>query len=169
MANSPLIFPQGHAASDPCGCHSFVSFRNDPRPRARSYRRAECALPFAGKGPRDWRQAFASRLPEGFVEGVAGSADGSDGVALAAPRERLAQAPDMDVDRAFVDLRRLAPHAVEELRAREHPARLLQKIFAQPELGRAEVDVANPAPHPPRLPVEIEIAGIETLGDPLGP
>src|ERR1700677_4532698 len=76
-----------------------------------------------------------SRLPEGFVEGVAGSADGSDGVTFAALREGLAQAPDVDVDRALVDLRRLPPHAVQELRAREHTARLLQEIFEQPELG----------------------------------
>jgi hypothetical protein len=74
----------------------------------------------------------------------------------------------VDIDRVFVDLRRLAPHAVEQLRAREHPARLLQEIFEQPELGRAEVDVANAPPHPPRLPVKIEIARTETLGDPLG-
>src|SRR4029077_11882354 len=87
------------------------------------------------------RSAF-SRFTEGFVEGVAGSAHGSDGVAFAPARQRLAQAPDMDVDRAFVDLRRLAPHAVQELRAREHPAGLLQEIFEEPELGRTEVDVA---------------------------
>src|ERR1700722_19576987 len=110
-----------------------------------------------------------SRFSEGFVEGVAGSADGSDGIAFAAAGERLAQAPDVDVDRAFVDLRRLPPHAIQQLRAREHPAGLLQEIFEQPELGRAEMDVARAAPHPPRLPVEIEIARIETLGDPLWP
>src|ERR1700728_4714056 len=85
-------------------------------------RRPGCAPPFTGGGAK----RALSRFPEGFVEGVAGSADGSDGVAFAAPRERLAQAPDVDVDRAFVDLRRLAPHAVQELRAREHPPRLLQ-------------------------------------------
>jgi hypothetical protein len=31
------------------------------------------------------------------------------------------------------------------------------------------MNVANAALDPPRLPVEIEIAGIETLGDPLRP
>ena len=73
----------------------------------------------------------------------------------------------MNVDRALVDLRCLPPHPVEQLRAREHPPRLLQQIFEQPKLGRPKMDVAHAAPHPPRLPVEIEIAGIETLGDPL--
>src|ERR1700679_3397547 len=96
-----------------------------------------------------------SRFSEGFVEGVAGSADGSDGIAFAAAGERLAQAPDVDVDRAFVDLRRLAPHAVQEVRARKPPPRFLKKIFEQPEPGRPEVDAAHAPPHPPRLPVEI--------------
>jgi hypothetical protein len=66
---------------------------------------------------------IASRLSEGFVDGVAGAADGSDGVAFR-------KTTDMDVDRAFVDLRRLSPHSVQELRAREHPPRLFQDIRA---------------------------------------
>src|SRR5580692_7398679 len=104
---------------------------DDRRIRTRSWASTGCAL-FAGRSSNWSRPGRAiSRLPEGFVEGVACAADGSDGVALAAPRERLAQAPDMDVDRAFVDLRRLAPHPVQELRAREHPPRLLQEIFQQ--------------------------------------
>src|ERR1700722_19716998 len=86
-------------------------------------------------------------LSEGFVEGVAGSAHGSDRIALAPARQSLAQASDMDVDRAFVDLRRLAPYAVQELGAREHPAGLLQEIFEQPKFGRTEMDVAHAAPN----------------------
>ena len=30
------------------------------------------------------------------------------------------------------------------------------------------MDVAHSAPHTPRLPVQFEISGIETFGDPLG-
>src|ERR1700729_3384861 len=86
-----------------------------------------------GTGARP--EYLTSRLAESFVEGVAGAAHGSDRIAFAPARQRLAEAPDMDVDRAFVDLRRLAPHAVQQLRAREHPAGLLQKIFEQPKLG----------------------------------
>ena len=74
----------------------------------------------------------------------------------------------MDVDRALVDLRRLPPDAIEQLRAREHPARLFEQIFEQAELGRAEMDVARAAPHPPGFAIEVEVAGIEAIGDTLG-
>ena len=40
---------------------------------------------------------------------------------------------------------------------------------ARPELGRPEMDVANARASRAAFPVEIEITGIETLGDPLGP
>ena len=43
----------------------------------------------------------------------------------------------MDVNRAVVDLRVLPPNAVEELSAGEHPARLFEEKFEQPEFGRA--------------------------------
>src|ERR1700722_18356325 len=110
--------------------------REDPMPDAVA---SSTWLHGAGHGllekpPKPQRLANIQACPEvlsrvfseGFVEGVAGSAHGSDGIALAAARQRFSQAPDMDVDRALVDLRRLAPHAVQELRAREHPAGLLQ-------------------------------------------
>src|SRR6185437_15129624 len=106
---------------------------------------------------------------EGIVERVPGPAHGADRIPLTPSRQRLAQAPDMHVHRAFVDLRRMSPHGVEQLRARKHPAGLFQKIFEQPEFRRTEVDLARAAADPPPLPVEIEIAGVETLGDPLGP
>ena len=88
----------------------------------------------------------ASNLPEGFVEGVAGAANGADRITFAPPRQRLAQPPDVDVDGALVDLRRLPPNRIEQLGAREHPAGLFEQIFEQPKIGRAEADVALAAP-----------------------
>ena len=65
----------------------------------------------------------------------------------AAGVERLAQPPDMHVDGAHLDLRILAPDPVEQLLAREHPARMLQEMPQQAEFGRAEMDRLAGARH----------------------
>src|SRR5271165_7518933 len=119
---------------------------------------------FVSTGANSW----TLRLAEGLVEGVAGAANGTDWIALAPPRQRLAQPPDMNVDRALVDLRGLPPDAVEQLRAREYTARLLQKIFEKTELRRTEMDIAGAPPHPACFAVEIQVAGVESIGDALG-
>src|SRR6201989_3527329 len=80
------------------------------------------------------------RFREAVVEGVAGAADGADRILLAAGIEQLAQAADMHVDGALVDIDVAAPDAVEQLLAAEHPARMLQEELQQPVLGRAEID-----------------------------
>ncbi len=82
--------------------------------------------------------------------------------------EDLAQAPDMHVDGALVDIDVAAPHAVEQLLARVHAAGALHQEFEQAELGRAERDLAAAAKHAAALAVELEIAGVEHVGDPLG-
>jgi hypothetical protein len=76
-------------------------------------------------------------LAEALVEGIAGAAHGADRVGGAAAVERAAQAADVDVDRALVDIDVAPPHAVEQLLAREHPARALHEELEQAELGRA--------------------------------
>src|SRR5580693_4627676 len=59
----------------------FLLKMDDRRIRTRSWASTGCALLFAGRSSNWSRPGRAiSRLPEGFVEGVAGSADGSDGV-----------------------------------------------------------------------------------------
>src|SRR5271165_5958646 len=118
---------------------------------------------FVSTGANSW----TLRLAEGLVEGVAGAANGTDWIALAPPRQRLAQPPDMNVDRALVDLRGLPPDAIEQLRAREYAPRLFQKIFQETELRRTEMDVAGAAPHPAGFAIEVEVAGIEAIGDAL--
>src|ERR1700749_3516171 len=87
------------------------------------------------------------RLGEAVVQRVAGAAHGADRILLAARIEQLAQAADMHVDGTLVDIDVAAPAAVEQLLAREYPARMLQEEFEQPIFGRPEVDRAARARH----------------------
>src|SRR5258708_39715403 len=78
------------------------------------------------------------RAAEAVVERVARAADGADRVSLAAAVERLAQPADMDVDGALVDIDLRAPHRVEQLGARKHPAGPFHQEFEQPVFSRAK-------------------------------
>jgi hypothetical protein len=49
------------------------------------------------------------------------------------------------------------PDKVEQLRPREHPARLLEQIFEQPKIGRPEADFAIPTADAPGEPAQIEV------------
>src|ERR1700722_14610796 len=110
----------------------------------------------------------STRLAEPIVERIAGAAYGADRIDGVAAVERLAQATDMDVDGALVDIDVAAPYPVEQLLAREHPAGAFHQEFEQPELGRAEIDRAGRAGHALFLAIELEIADVEHHGDPLG-
>src|SRR5205085_2116541 len=72
-------------------------------------------------------------------------------------RERFAQSPNMDINGAQFDFRVLAPYLVEQLLARKHPARLLQEMPQQAELGRAEVDRLSGARDPVRHEIHRDI------------
>ena len=52
----------------------------------------------------------------------------------------FAQAADMDVDGARLDIDVAAPDAVEQLLAREHPAGAFHQEFKQAVFGRPEID-----------------------------
>src|SRR5262245_22186206 len=79
-------------------------------------------------------------LGEAVIQRVAGAADGADRVLLATRVEQLAQATDVDVHGALVDIDVAAPYAVEQLLAAEDAAGMLEEEFEQPVLGRTEVD-----------------------------
>src|SRR5574341_1411162 len=55
-------------------------------------------------------------------------------------RERLAQSPDVDVDGALLDEHVLAPHFVQEPRAREDANRMGHEKVEQAKLGGPQVD-----------------------------
>ncbi len=107
-------------------------------------------------------------LAEAVVERIAGAADRADRIDLVAAVERLAQAADMDVDGALVDVDLAAPDAVEQLLPREHPSRPLHQEFQQPVFGRAEIDGAAAARHSLLLAIDLEVAEAEHVGEPLG-
>src|SRR5580693_6000937 len=84
-------------------------------------------------------------LRKPVIQRVAGAAYGADRILLAAGVEQLAQAADMHIHGAFVDIDVAAPDAVEQLLAAEHPARMLEEKLQQAILGRAEIDRASRA------------------------
>src|SRR6202035_5627722 len=90
--------------------------------------------PPSGPGGRDSSPRDSGRLGEAVVERVAGAPDGADRVGHAAAVERLAQAADMDVDGALVDIDVAAPHLVQQLLAGKHPAGAFHQEFEQAEL-----------------------------------
>ena len=73
----------------------------------------------------------------------------------------------MDVDRSLLDLGRLAPSPSSNC-VREYAAGPFQEIFEEAELDRSEMDLALAAPHPARFTIELEVAGVELIGDTLG-
>src|SRR5256885_8169387 len=84
--------------------------------------------------------ALRLRLREPIIQRIAGAAHGADRVLLAAGIEQFAQASDMDVDGALIDIDVAAPDAVEQLLAAEDAAGMLEEKFQQAIFGRAEVD-----------------------------
>src|SRR5690606_6405831 len=78
-------------------------------------------------------------------------------IGLPGPAEGLAQAADVDVDRALVDIGIAPPDVIEQLLAREHATRPQHEEFEQPIFGRAEVNRLTAPAHAAGLPVEFEV------------
>src|SRR5262249_3796406 len=104
------------------------------------------------------RQRRRRSLREAVVERVAGAAHGANRGLLAARIEQLAQAADMHVDGALVDIDVAAPDAVEQLLAGEHPAGVLKEEFEQAVFGRTEIDWTARARDAALLAVELDVA-----------
>src|SRR5262245_3004956 len=115
---------------------------------------------------RHWLQS--RRLPKPVIERVAGAANGADRIGIVTAVERLAQPAHMDVDGALVDVDFAAPHAVEELFAREYATGPLHQKFEQAIFGRAEIDRAAGARDPLLLAVDLEVAEGQHVREPLG-
>src|SRR4029077_21128848 len=69
----------------------------------------------------------------------------------------LAQVADVRLDDPSVASEVVLPDVIEDLRLREHLARVQQQIAQQRELGRAEIDATLAAANLSRLLVEFEI------------
>src|SRR6185437_258415 len=106
-------------------------------------------------------------LHEAIVQRVAGAAHGADRVLLAAGVQKLAQAADMDVDGALVDINVAAPDAVEQLLAGKHPPGMLEEKFQQAIFGRTEIDRTARARDAALFAVEFDVAIGQYGGEPL--
>ncbi len=88
---------------------------------------------------------------------------------ISRPRfRRFAQASDMHIDGALIDIDVAAPDGIEKLRAAIDPAGILHEMLEQAELGWRQSNVARRPCDPPRAPVERDVAGLEQLGDGIG-
>jgi len=74
-----------------------------------------------------------------LVERVAGGAHGANQVVGAVHVDRLAEPPDMRVDRAHLDIDLVSPDRVQELLAGEHAGRVLEEMLQEPKFGRPEM------------------------------
>src|SRR5579859_5827679 len=117
----------------------------------------------AGRDRPDLSRAFH----EAIVECIAGTAHGADRVGGAAAVERLAQAPDMNIDGALVDVDIAAPNTVEQLLAREHATRILHQEFQQTEFSWSKLHIAPGARDALFLAIELDVAGRQHTGDTL--
>jgi len=79
-------------------------------------------------------------LAETVVERVAGTAHRADRIIVVTAVKRLAQAANMDVDGALIDVDVAAPDAVEKLLAGKDAAGPLHQEFEQAIFGRPEID-----------------------------
>src|SRR6202051_3641277 len=69
-----------------------------------------------------------------------------------------AQPRNVDIDDIGLRVEVVVPDVLEQHRARHHLAGMLHEIFEQAEFTRLQHDLALPARHPVRQPVELEIA-----------
>src|SRR3546814_11903546 len=75
------------------------------------------------------------------VERVAGRAHGANEIVLTTLVQCLAQAADVHIDGARLDVDVAAPDRIQELLASEYPPRMLHQVAQQAELRRPEADV----------------------------
>src|SRR6202048_4991776 len=99
---------------------------------------------------------------------VGGGAHGADWILFAPGIQQLAQASDVHVHGALVDVDIPPPDAVEQLLAAEHTARMLQEKFQQTIFGRSEIDRSARASHPPLVAVQFDVAKRQHGGEAFG-
>ena len=95
-----------------------------------------------GPSDRELTLLFQFRDDLSFgVERISGRTNGADEVRAAAIVQRLAQAPNVNVDGPSVDVGIVAPDGIEQAFTREDAARMLEEMLQKAELSRAERDL----------------------------
>ncbi len=108
--------PDAVVGTDPSP--AFASLRH-PLPQGEREERKplDCFGAAAPRNDGSAQRRFLIRAAEPVVERIAGAADGADRVGVVATVDRLAQAADMDIHGALIDIDFVAPDAVEQLLA----------------------------------------------------
>src|ERR1700712_3738942 len=113
----------------------------------------------------DSEYLFANRslrcLRKPIIQRISCAAHGADRVLLAFRVEQFAQATDVHVHSALVDINVAAPDAVEQLLAAEDAARMLQEKFQQAIFGGTEVDRTARARDAAFFTIEFDVAKCE--------
>jgi hypothetical protein len=92
------------------------------------------------------------------IERIAGRAHGADRIHLGIAIERTAQATDVHIDGASLDVDIRTPDRIEQLLAREDAAGVLHEVFEQAEFRRPEMDLFTRALHPVCGAVDRDVA-----------
>ena len=99
----------------------------------------------------------AAQAHQWLPQHVADPAHGVQQPRLAARLGLAPQVADVDAERVGGGAEVVAPHALEQLRAAEHLARVLEEHLQQRELGARQLERALAAPHLVRARVEHEV------------
>src|SRR5258708_6509266 len=91
------------------------------------------------------------------IQSVPRGADGTDHVQFTIDIHGLAQAPDMHIDRSWLDMNIVAPHSVQQLLTGKHTARVLHEEFQQPKFVRTRMHTQAVMGHPIRRQLHFTI------------
>ena len=95
------------------------------------------------------------------IECVSRSPYSADDIRLTGAVDGLAEPADMHVHRPRLDMDIPTPDGIQHVLAREHPFRMAQEKFQQPEFGGAQMQCAAVAQHPVRCRVQRDIVKIQ--------
>src|SRR5262245_62378989 len=96
---------------------------------------------------------------------IPGAANRADDVLHVREIERLAQASNMDIHGAFVDVDVMPPDAIKKLRTGKDAAGRRHQEFEKAELGRTKAHFPALAMNAVGLTVEFDIAAFENAGE----
>src|SRR5438046_1730055 len=111
--------------------------------------------------PRDQHLRYFHRARQVAPEAIAHAAYGFEKVLVARRLQRLAQPPDVYVDRALLDIDVVAPDLVEKLGTRVDAARVRHEEAQHAELEGAQLDVAAVSHDAARCGIELETRDLD--------